>query len=713
MIESRFPTSWIFLTFFASGIITQKFVPVPAAYLFPIFAFSSVILLSLAVKIKKTSNWFAVIFIFIAGVFCAGKTGIGYEKQIPFSPEKVRAITGEIADVKEKGTLLILTIKDTTFSNGNRWVKSGLSVRTYLRRNEEVYESDWILIDRISSIKIEKNQISVHASNWKIIEPLSIYGRFRCKTQAFSENITRKWFRYHGQAAAIFQMIVLGNSRQSLEIKNIFIQTGTYHLLIVSGIHLGYLLFFLKILVFPIRRFEQTHYKIFNIFYLAAIVFYSAITGFNTPVVRAALMFGIYLFSEIIERPVSSLDSIGWAGSIILFSNPDNLFNMGFQLSFAATTGIVLAMKNLPAIKRLPTWLDSMIRANIGAQFFTVPVLVGNIGTFYPSGFVANLFLVPFGGIVVGLGFVFLIVVFLRQLVILPLIKFLELFWMGTKLFSMVSPAICWNPGILMVTVIYLLVFAVIFRNRWKLFVVSAVFFAIIWIGFNALNRPHAEKKPHYISGDQEDIIIFPCKKLLCLIEKENSAVVLLSMKENSSGIASVIKKIKSTGKDVVFIFVDYDHDIFEELSTILQEIKPVAIVDSPDIRKHPAFGYRKCFILGKKNIKQKFWDFLVPFEGIRVIYNRKNSVVLEYKNRGETTIISTYLNSRIFEVLPFSPEYHTVYATQIALSKKLAEYLQEYGTRRLVYQKLIYATEGNNADFEIIEMGKNSVSLH
>ncbi|HPP66821.1 MAG TPA: ComEC/Rec2 family competence protein [bacterium] len=709
MIESK---SWIFLTLFTAGIITQKFIPLPQAYLVPLFVFSAIVFLILAIKFEKISTGCLIAFIFIAGIFCSGQSGIGYEKQIPFFPEKVKAITGEITDVREKGMLIVVTIENTSFSNGSIWIKSGLSVKTSLPLNKPVYDSDWILIDTIKSINIEHNQLIVSAGNWKIIEPQSIYGRFRYKTQILTETITKKWFRYHAQAAAIFQMIVLGNSRQSLDVKNIFIQTGTYHLLIVSGIHLGYLLFFLKLVVFPLRRFEQTHYKIFNLFYLVAIIFYSAITGFNTPVVRAALMFGIYIFSEMIERPVTGLDSIGWAGSIILFSNPANLFNMGFQLSFTATTGIVLTMKNIPAIKKVPSWLDSMIRANVGAQVFTLPVLVGNIGTFYPMGLIANFFLVPFGGVVVGLGFVFLITIFLRNIIIWPLIKSIDLFWIATKLFSRISPAVYWNPGIPVVIIMYLFILAVVFRNQWKLFTISAVLATIACFVCNPVDKKSYEKQIYPVSEAVGSITIFPCNKMLCMIEKHNCILVILSMEEDGSTLNPAIKKIKTTGKDAVFMFIDCSHDIFEALSILMSQIKPLAVIDNMEIRKHPAFGYRIHFMLGQMDIKQQFWNFLVPFEGVRVIYSGKNSIVLEYKTINKTIIISTHLNANIFEILPFSPRYDTIYATDIALSKKLAGYLDEYETKQLIYQKIIYYTIKQQPHFQIIRLSNKPVVI-
>ena len=87
--------------------------------------------------------------------------------------------------------------------------------------------------------------------------------------------------------------------------------------------------------------------------------------------------------------------------------------------------------------------------------------------------------------------------------------------------------------------------------------------------------------------------------------------------------------------------------------------------------------------------------------------------MVIEYKTKDKTSIISTYLNSKIFEVLPFSPKYHTIYATDIALSKKLAGYLEEYGTEKLIYKKIVYNTVDTPCDFKIIKIKNNPISDH
>ncbi len=135
---------------------------------------------------------------------------------------------------------------------------------------------------------------------------------------------------------------------------------------------------------------------------------------------------------------------------------------------------------------------------------------------------------------------------------------------------------------------------------------------------------------------------------------------------------------------------------------------EPDIIVDPIKIRKNPAFGYRKCFYLPEKNLKQRFWKFLEPFNGIRVIYDHRGSQVIEYRSKKGIILLSSYINSKIFEVLPFSPEYHTVYATKLALSKRLAGYFEDYGVRQVICQKLLYNKSEEPLTFEKRQLDKS-----
>ncbi|MCM8822328.1 MAG: ComEC/Rec2 family competence protein [Candidatus Omnitrophica bacterium] len=706
MINRKLPVSCFFIFPFVLGILIQKVFPFPFDHLVIFFVFSGVFALGFSLAFTRISNLFLIFFIITTGIFIAGKSHIGYTKKLPFTYENIKDVVGAVKDVQEKGQFLKVELEKTFFSDGKKWYDADLKIYAILPYRERIYQHQWLYLSQIN-IKQAEESITVSAKSWFSLEPLTLFEKFIRKIHTATESIVKKWFRYHGQEAAIFRMMVLGDRFNLPEIKQVFIKAGTYHLLVVSGLHLGYLVIFLRIIFFFIRRIEQAHYKIFNLLYLMAIIIYCAITGFKTPVIRAALMFGIYIFSEIIERPVNGIESIGWAGSLILFFRPDELFSAGFQLSFAATTGIILAMRNIPHIKGIPLWLDSTIRAIIGAQVFTIPVLLGNFGRFYPFSLIANLILVPAGAIAVFLGLSFLIFAFFRQIIIFFLTKALAFFWIGTKLFSEISPEVSWSPKTFLVFCFYFIIFAVLFRNRWKVFIALAATSLLA----NALITKIPERNCQIIAKSdpktEQSITIFPCKKFLCTIEKENRLVLIVSEKEESGTLKSAMENTKGKNKDIVFFFTGTPHDIISQLEFMLNYVKPSTILDNPDIKKNPAFGYRKCFFLADEKIKQDFWKFLETFEGLRVVYNERGNLVIEYKSKSGTAIISNYINATIFEALPFSPTYHTIYATKLALSKKLQEYLEDYKVKQVLYQKLTYETAEEPLAFKLIEIDK------
>lgn len=704
MIESKIPVSCIFLFPFACGIIFWKYFPFPREIVLIFFISAVVFTFVLSFFFKRISSILLCIFMLASGMLCAGFLNRNSSADIPLDLKKIVAVYGHIKDVRERGQLLSVAIENTMLSNGRKWFETGIEIRTLLPDETRIYVSDWIYLYDIREVKKSGKNIVVISKSRKVIQPISPLQNFIRKTHLTTEKLVKKWFKYHGQEAAIFKMMVLGDKRQSLEIKHIFVKTGIYHLLIVSGIHLGYLVLFLRLIFFPVRKFEQVHYRVFDFIYLVAIVSYSALTGFSTPVVRAALMIGIYIIAEIIGRPVSSIDSIGWAAFFILFFKPDELFSMGFQLSFAATTGIIIAMRNIPPIKKIPSWLDSTIRAITGAQLFTIPVLAGNTGSFYPSGFITNFFLVPVGGITVFFGLSFLIFGFLRHIIIFPLIKMLEFFWISTKMFSAISPEISWMPAIPVILAIYSIIFAMFFRNKWKIFFVSA--FLMIMLQLFLCGKQFKEIQTYIPpSNGVQGITIYPCKKLLCTIEKQNYIILILSGKENFKTLEPVFENMKEKNKEIILFFTDAPHDTISQIELALRYFKPRLVVDNPDIKKNPGFGYRKCFFFADTGIKQKFWKFLKPFGKIRIIYNHKGTQVIEYKTEKGTIIISNYINSTIFEILPFSPCYHIIYATDLALSKKLVQQLEEYETKQVLYQKIVYDTAEKPLPFKIIRI--------
>ena len=117
----------------------------------------------------------------------------------------------------------------------------------------------------------------------------------------------------------------------------LFREGGTFHVLVISGLHITFIggLTLLLVRFFTRRRFWQ---------FLIAISFlwaYSIAVGADVPVVRATIMFTILLFSQVIYRSGSLLNSLGFCAVILLVWRPEDLFSQSFQLTFMSVLAIV------------------------------------------------------------------------------------------------------------------------------------------------------------------------------------------------------------------------------------------------------------------------------------------------------------------------------------------------------------------------------------
>ena len=142
--------------------------------------------------------------------------------------------------------------------------------------------------------------------------------------------------------SALAQALLLGKrDALSQEIREDFRSSGTSHLLAVSGLHVGVVLFLtLGASAFAIGRRRQ----IYLLIPLATVWVYAALTGMAPPVERAAIMATVYLCAVAIGRPRSHLPAILLAAAVMAGLEPQALLEVSFQLSFAAVAGIALIL---------------------------------------------------------------------------------------------------------------------------------------------------------------------------------------------------------------------------------------------------------------------------------------------------------------------------------------------------------------------------------
>ena len=204
--------------------------------------------------------------------------------------------------------------------------------------------------------------------------------------------------------AKILEAIMLGNQKAIPDdVYDIFKITGTAHILAVSGMNVGLIAFFLFLFL-----------KLINIKqkYAAIIIFifiwiFAIITGFDASIVRAAIMASFMLVGIIIDFDVDIFNSLFASALFILLFKTSHLFDIGFQLSYLATFGIIYFNDYAKSIAvKMPDYLKEIIATTITAQIFIIPVMINNFHQLSLISIIANFFIVPVSSIIVLLGFV-------------------------------------------------------------------------------------------------------------------------------------------------------------------------------------------------------------------------------------------------------------------------------------------------------------------
>ncbi len=140
-------------------------------------------------------------------------------------------------------------------------------------------------------------------------------------------------------ARGLLEAVLLGQRQQLDRVwQDDFRRAGTYHVLVIAGLHLaaftGFLLLFLRLLFVP-----QMQALAFS---TAAAWAYAAVSGFHTPVVRAAAGFTLYTAARYLSRRTRLLNLLAAVAMAFLIFDPAQLFEPAFQLSFLAVASIAV-----------------------------------------------------------------------------------------------------------------------------------------------------------------------------------------------------------------------------------------------------------------------------------------------------------------------------------------------------------------------------------
>ncbi len=222
--------------------------------------------------------------------------------------------------------------------------------------------------------------------------------------------------------------IILGE-RQNFpqDIRRAFIQTGTGHIIAISGFNVGIVAFIALILLKALGIKRKARYGIT----IPLLILHMYAVGLSASVVRATIMAVVVLIAYLIEREPHIINNLSLAALVILGYNPLQLFDVGFQLSFVSVLGIVLLSPGIgsflskgwlsrgeapfPAVAesrqkretgfRLVKGLINSFSVSFSAWIVTSGFIAYYFRIVSPVSVCANLIIVPFTSLIITLGF--------------------------------------------------------------------------------------------------------------------------------------------------------------------------------------------------------------------------------------------------------------------------------------------------------------------
>ncbi len=202
-----------------------------------------------------------------------------------------------------------------------------------------------------------------------------------------------------GPEFEILSALTLGY-RKSLDqdILDAFKGTGSMHVLAVSGLHVG-IIFVVFRFVFGFLRRKKAGRAIYLLLAVTGLWMYAFLTGLSPSVMRSALMFSVVLAGESLKRRSNIYNTLAASAFIMLTINPDLLSDVGFQLSYAAVTGIVYFQPRISSLVRpsskIAGYFVDLLAVTISAQIATFPFTCFYFQQFPVYFWLANFFVVP------------------------------------------------------------------------------------------------------------------------------------------------------------------------------------------------------------------------------------------------------------------------------------------------------------------------------
>lgn len=379
----------------------------------------------------NNSVWFGFLFgttTILVGMLCVTigqpKNNVSHYSNSDFDTPKIWSV--KIREVLKSNTFsnrYIATVKEM-----NGIEKSGkiiLTVPIDTNTNKLKIDDDLLINTTLASIKPPLNP---HQFNYaRYLEGLGIYHQITLNATNHIEKKTAsktiygtaanlrnhiisklKAANFGNEELPVIQALLLGQRNDiSNETYNDYKNAGAVHILALSGLHIGVILLLLQFILKPLELLPKG--KTIKLLVIVLLLWgFAFLAGFSASIIRAVTMFTFVAYALYLNRPTNMFNILALSMFFILLFNPMLLFQVGFQMSYAAVFAIVWIYPLLQKLWHPKTLLFQkgwqLLSVSIAAQLGVLPISLFYFHQFPGLFFVSNLLIIPFLGVILGMG---------------------------------------------------------------------------------------------------------------------------------------------------------------------------------------------------------------------------------------------------------------------------------------------------------------------
>jgi competence protein ComEC len=245
---------------------------------------------------------------------------------------------------------------------------------------------------------------------------LEFIAAFRLKIQQSLQQ-----YDFSEDELAIMNALLLGQRQDiSKELTANYSKAGAIHILAVSGLHVGIILWMLSFVLKPLERYKKG--KVIKLVLVVLFLwFFAVLAGMSASVTRAVTMFSAIAIGQFFNKRNAIEQSLIFSMFLLLLLKPLFLFDVGFQLSYLAVFGIIWVQPVFYQLWKPKYYIIDkgwqLITVSTAAQLGVLPISLFYFHQFPGLFFLSNLLIIPFLGLILGTG---IIVLGLSYLTILP-----------------------------------------------------------------------------------------------------------------------------------------------------------------------------------------------------------------------------------------------------------------------------------------------------